>query len=88
MVGVFEKVGLRPIVPGGGYCMVVDWTTLKGKPLVKTKDASMEFVKWLLKKVGVVGLPLSSFYADGHKHIGENYARFCFHKVLERFLFF
>ncbi|NP_001155156.1 aminotransferase-like venom protein 2 isoform X1 [Nasonia vitripennis] len=81
MVEVFKKVGLRPIIPGGGYCMAVDWTTLKGKPLLKTnKDASMEFVKWLLKKVGVVSLPLSWFYAEGHKHLGENYARFCFHK--------
>ncbi|XP_031789466.1 kynurenine--oxoglutarate transaminase 1-like isoform X2 [Nasonia vitripennis] len=80
MVKVLEKVGLRPIVPGGGYCLTLDWTTLRGKPLVKTEDASMEFSKWLLSKAGVVVLPLSSFYADGYKHLGDNYSRLCYHK--------
>ncbi|OXU31066.1 hypothetical protein TSAR_001923 [Trichomalopsis sarcophagae] len=80
MVEAFEKAGMRPIVPDGSFCLIADWTTLKSKPLWKTKDAGLDFVKWLVKNVGVFGLPVSSFYSEGHEYLGENFVRYCYQK--------
>lgn len=39
------------------------------------------FVKWLSKNRKLQGIPPSAFFSKDHKHIGENYIRFCFIKV-------
>merc|ERR1711913_173077 len=38
------------------------------------------FVKWLTKNRKLQGIPPSAFFSQSHKHIGENYIRFCFIK--------
>ncbi|XP_058796471.1 kynurenine aminotransferase-like [Phymastichus coffea] len=75
----FADVGMRPVVSDGGYCMLVDWTPLRRRFGGKVNGA-MDFVKWMIRNVGVLGLPMSSYYGDAHKHMGENFARYCFHK--------
>ena len=30
---------------------------------------------------GLATIPVTAFYSDGHKHLAENYIRFCFFKV-------
>ncbi|KOB75608.1 Kynurenine aminotransferase, partial [Operophtera brumata] len=30
------------------------------------------------KEAGVLAIPPTAFYSEGHKHLGEDYARFCF----------
>jgi kynurenine--oxoglutarate transaminase/cysteine-S-conjugate beta-lyase/glutamine--phenylpyruvate transaminase len=45
------------------------------------------FVKWLAKKRNLLGIPPSAFFSSQHKHIGEDYIRFCFIKVLTNLQF-
>lgn len=38
------------------------------------------FTKWMIKHVGLQGIPPSVFYSDDHKILIENYVRYCFFK--------
>lgn len=44
-------------------------------------EPDMRFAKWLSKNRKLQGIPPSAFFSQPHKHIGENYIRFCFIKV-------
>ena len=75
--------GLKPVVPEGGYFIMADWRSLSSEEILnseKDKFKDYRFAKWLCKTKGVQGIPLSAFYSDGHKHLGEPYIRFCFIK--------
>lgn len=45
------------------------------------KYQDYRFTKKFAKEAGVLTIPPSAFYSERHKHLGENYARFCFIKV-------
>lgn len=36
------------------------------------------FTKWMIKNVGLLGIPPSVFFSDDHKTIMENFVRYCF----------
>lgn len=38
------------------------------------------FTKWMIKNVGVQGIPPSVFYSAEHKELIEDYVRYCFFK--------
>lgn len=38
------------------------------------------FTKWMIKNVGIQGIPPTVFYSDEHKNLAENYVRYCFFK--------
>lgn len=38
------------------------------------------FTKWMIKNVGLQGIPPSVFYSEQNKSLLENYVRFCFFK--------
>ena len=46
-------------------------------------QADVSFAKWLSKNRKLQGIPPSAFFSQDHKHIGEDYIRFCFIKVCE-----
>ncbi|CAH1175648.1 unnamed protein product [Phaedon cochleariae] len=76
-------VGMRPIIPEGGYFIIADWTPLESRAdLDSEKDEYKDyrFTKWMSKKVGLQGIPPSAFYSVAHKHLGENFVRYCFIK--------
>jgi len=78
-----KELGLEPIIPEGGYFLLVDWTSLESKlDLTGEKDEEKDykFVKWLSKTRGLQVIPPSTFYSKEHKHIGEKFVRFCFIK--------
>lgn len=83
MVKFLTEVGMKPTIPEGGYFLVADWT-----PLADLVDLSSEkdffkdykFTKWMTKNVGIQGIPPSAFYGQEHKHLAENYVRYCFIK--------
>ncbi|KAG7477264.1 hypothetical protein MATL_G00092350 [Megalops atlanticus] len=77
------SVGLKPIMPEGGYFMMADISTMN----VDFQDASTQdepydyrFVKWLIKNKGLATIPVSAFYSPEHSKDFENYIRFCFVK--------
>ncbi|XP_033228697.1 kynurenine--oxoglutarate transaminase 3-like isoform X2 [Belonocnema kinseyi] len=83
MAKFLTDVGMSPTIPEGGYFMVANWIALENKVrLEEEQDANKDyrFTKWMIKNVGVLGMPSSTFYCDGHKHLGEDNVRYCFIK--------
>jgi len=76
-----QSVGLKPVVPEGGYFMLADYSSKK-VDLPKDGDEAMDFkvVKWLTVNKKLTLIPPSAFYCDEHKHMAENFIRFCFIK--------
>lgn len=38
------------------------------------------FTKWMIKNVGLQGIPPSVFFNESNKHLMEDYVRYCFFK--------
>jgi len=80
---VLTEVGMKPVIPEGGYFMMADWSDLADRiDLSSETDPQRDyrFVKWLSKNRKLQGIPPSAFFCAEHKNIGENYIRFCFIK--------
>jgi len=78
-----DEVGMKPVIPEGGYFIMANWSHLADKiNLTSESDTQRDyrFVKWLTKNRGLQGIPPSAFFCQEHKHIGEDYIRFCFIK--------
>lgn len=78
-----DTVGLKPIIPEGGYFMVADISALKVDfKEESTKDESYDFrfVKWLIKEKGLATIPVSAFYSPEHSKDFDKFIRFCFVK--------
>lgn len=83
LVKVLKENGFNPTIPDGGYFIVADWTNLEKKIDLKSesdKYKDYRFTKKFAKEAGVLTIPPSAFYSEEHKHLGENFARFCFIK--------
>lgn len=84
MAKFLNDVGMKPVVPEGGYFMMADWTALNDRcdlSSLKDEQKDFRFTKWLSQHVGIQGIPPSAFYCKEHKHLGEDYIRWCFIKV-------
>jgi len=78
-----QQYGLKPIIPEGGYFLLVDWSSLENKVDFSSEndtEKDYRFVKWLSKTRGLQVIPPSTFYSKEHKNIGERFVRFCFIK--------
>ncbi|KAG4078380.1 hypothetical protein HA402_013090 [Bradysia odoriphaga] len=78
-----RDIGMNVITPQGGYFLMADWSSLADKTDLTTESDTRRdyrFTKWMIKNIGIQGIPPSAFYADVHKHLGENYVRYCFFK--------
>lgn len=81
-----SDVGMSPTIPEGGYFMIADWTALEKKTKLEEEtdeNKDYRFTKWMTKNVGVQGIPVSAFYSEEHKHLAENFVRYCFIKVTD-----
>lgn len=71
---ILSNAGITPIIPQGGYYTVANWTTMID--LCELDDETeyelldYQFVSWLVKNLGVYGLPLSSAYPRDHAQLG------------------
>ena len=67
--------------------MLADYSQMKNLPnSIMTPSENDEprdsrFVKWLTAEKKLATIPVSAFYSKDHKHLAENYIRFCFSKV-------
>ncbi|XP_034841224.1 kynurenine aminotransferase isoform X2 [Maniola hyperantus] len=83
LVKVLKENGFTPTIPDGGYFVMADWTKLENKIDLKQepdKYKDYRFTKKFAKEAGILTIPPTAFYSEGHKELGENYARFCFIK--------
>lgn len=51
----------------------------------KYKD--YRFTKWMTKNVGLQGIPPTAFYSEKNKPLAENYVRYCFIKVSNKYIY-
>ncbi len=83
MYKILSSLGLKPIIPEGGYFMIADCKELADRlDLTEFDDKrgkNFAFVKWLSKN-RLQGIPMSVFYCDQNKHLGQSFVRFCFFK--------
>uniref|UniRef100_A0A8C2D642 Kynurenine aminotransferase 1 n=1 Tax=Cyprinus carpio TaxID=7962 RepID=A0A8C2D642_CYPCA len=78
-----KSVGLKPILPQGGYFMIADISNLNvdlTDPSTKDEPYDYRFVKWLIKEKGLATIPVSAFYSPEHRNEFQKYIRFCFVK--------
>ncbi|XP_073987645.1 kynurenine aminotransferase isoform X1 [Rhodnius prolixus] len=83
MAKFLKDVGMNPVIPEGGYFMMVDWTPLADKVGLEEeadKYKDYKFAKWMSKNKKIQGIPPSAFYSEEHKNLGEDYIRYCFIK--------
>ncbi|KAK9747168.1 Aminotransferase class I and II [Popillia japonica] len=86
MADLLTSIGMKPIIPQGGYFMMADWSALEKKvDLSQESDCRKDyrFTKWMTKNVGVQAIPPTAFYSEPHKYLVENYVRYCFIKKEE-----
>ncbi|XP_052658318.1 kynurenine--oxoglutarate transaminase 3 isoform X1 [Harpia harpyja] len=82
MAHLLQESGLKPVIPDGGYFMIVDVSTLN----VDLSDADekqpydYKFVKWMITSKKLSAIPLSAFCGPETKRQFEKYIRFCFIK--------
>ncbi|KTG46831.1 hypothetical protein cypCar_00001303 [Cyprinus carpio] len=79
-----KSVGLKPVLPQGGYFMIADISNLNvdlADPSTKDEPYDYRFVKWLIKEKGLATIPVSAFFSPEHKDEFQKYIRFCFVKV-------
>lgn len=83
MAKFLQEAGMKVTVPEGGFFMIADWTNLAHKVDFSTETDSQRdyrFTKWMIRNLGLQGIPPSAFYCQSHKSMGENYVRYCFFK--------
>ncbi|XP_077478938.1 kynurenine--oxoglutarate transaminase 1 isoform X1 [Stigmatopora argus] len=83
LASCLESVGLKPIMPQGGYFMITDVSSVKvdlDEPDGKEESYDFRFVKWLIKEKGLATIPVSAFYSPEHGRDFDKYIRFCFIK--------
>ncbi|XP_031632679.1 kynurenine--oxoglutarate transaminase 3-like [Contarinia nasturtii] len=83
MAKFLSEVGMKPIIPQGGYFMIADWSALESRADLSTEsDPQRDYrmTKWMIKNVGLQGIPPSVFFSDANKTLMENFVRYCFFK--------
>merc|ERR1712179_623757 len=66
IAGVLKEVGMKPVIPEGGYFIMADWSSFAGKiDLSSETDPAKDyrFVKWLTKNRKLQGIPPSAFFS-------------------------
>uniref|UniRef100_F1M572 Kynurenine--oxoglutarate transaminase 3 n=1 Tax=Rattus norvegicus TaxID=10116 RepID=F1M572_RAT len=82
MACLLNSVGLKPIIPDGGYFIIADVSSL-GVDLSDVKSDEpydYKFVKWMTKNKKLSAIPVSAFCDSESKPHFEKLVRFCFIK--------
>ncbi|KAF2984452.1 hypothetical protein EK904_003396, partial [Melospiza melodia maxima] len=82
MAQLLKGAGLKPVIPDGGYFMIVDVSTLNVdlSDVDEKQPYDYKFVKWMIASKKLSAIPLSAFCALETKKQFEKYIRFCFIK--------
>jgi len=82
----FDQLGLKYTIPEGSYFVLLDVSSVTWSddyPFPKSLDGRGRDFKacWFIAmEIGVSSIPVSEFYCEEHRHIGERFARFAFCK--------
>ncbi|XP_076846519.1 kynurenine--oxoglutarate transaminase 3-like isoform X1 [Brachyhypopomus gauderio] len=79
---ILQQAGMSPVLPEGGYFMVVDVTALNQdlSHMEEDEPYDYKFVKWMVKEKKLAAIPVTAFCGtESRKHF-EKYIRLCFIK--------
>ncbi|XP_065410279.1 kynurenine--oxoglutarate transaminase 3 isoform X10 [Chrysemys picta bellii] len=82
MAQLLQEVGLKPVIPDGGYFMIADVSALNVdlSDMEANQHYDYKFVKWMIKSKKLSAIPLTAFCGPETKKQFEKYIRFCFIK--------
>ncbi|CAJ1059756.1 kynurenine--oxoglutarate transaminase 3-like [Xyrichtys novacula] len=82
MAAILQEAGMTPVIPEGGYFMLVDVTSLNQDLSHMDDDDAYDykFVKWMIKEKKLAAIPVTAFVGDESKKQFEKYIRLCFIK--------
>lgn len=93
VVNALRKVGLKPLVPEGGYFVTVDVSTFDfakiGVDSASTSgdedqaSPAAKLISWLLLHKRLVVMPTWPFYSAQNRRLSDNHVRICFNKTDE-----
>lgn len=82
MAAIVTEAGMNPVIPEGGYFMIVDVTSLNQDLSHMGDDEAYDykFVKWMIKEKKLASIPVTAFVGKDSKKMFEKYIRLCFIK--------
>jgi len=91
LVKVLQEVGLKPLVPEGGYFVICDASIFMSAAGIHISDTltaetaledrpDVKVCKWMTEHVGVTAIPVSPFYLPDSRHHANRLIRFAFCK--------
>ncbi|XP_034036605.1 kynurenine--oxoglutarate transaminase 3-like [Thalassophryne amazonica] len=82
MAAIVQEAGMSPVIPEGGYFMLVDVAALNQDLSHMGDDEAYDykFVKWMIKEKKLAAIPVTAFCGDESKKHFEKYIRLCFIK--------
>uniref|UniRef100_H3D8B7 Kynurenine--oxoglutarate transaminase 3 n=1 Tax=Tetraodon nigroviridis TaxID=99883 RepID=H3D8B7_TETNG len=82
LAAILRDVGMTPIVPEGGYFMLVDVSSLNLDLAHMSDDEAYDykFVKWMIKEKKLAAIPVTAFVGEDSRKQFEKYIRLCFIK--------
>jgi len=81
MAKFLSEVGMKPVVPEGGYFMIADYSSLNVPYDSSSEDPKdAQFVKWMCINKKLAAIPPSAFYGDENIPLASDLVRFCFIK--------
>uniref|UniRef100_A0A3P9PH85 Kynurenine--oxoglutarate transaminase 3 n=1 Tax=Poecilia reticulata TaxID=8081 RepID=A0A3P9PH85_POERE len=83
LAAILQEAGMSPVIPEGGYFMLVDVTPLNQDLSHMGDDEAYDykFVKWMIKEKKLAAIPVTAFVGEESKEQFEKYIRLCFIKV-------
>ncbi|XP_054916514.1 kynurenine--oxoglutarate transaminase 3-like isoform X2 [Poeciliopsis prolifica] len=82
LAAILQEAGMTPVIPEGGYFMLVDVTPLNQDLSHMADDEAYDykFVKWMIKEKKLAAIPVTAFVGEESKEQFEKYIRLCFIK--------
>ncbi|XP_014330070.2 kynurenine--oxoglutarate transaminase 3 [Xiphophorus maculatus] len=82
LAAILQEAGMTPVIPEGGYFMLVDVTPLNQDLSHMGDDEAYDykFVKWMIKEKKLAAIPVTAFVGEESKEQFEKYIRLCFIK--------
>ncbi|KAM4738593.1 kynurenine--oxoglutarate transaminase 3-like isoform 2-T4 [Anableps anableps] len=82
LAAILQEAGMTPVIPEGGYFMLVDVTPLNQDLSHMGEDEAYDykFVRWMIKEKKLAAIPVTAFVGEESKEQFEKYIRFCFIK--------
>lgn len=82
LAAILREAGMTPVIPEGGYFMLVDVTPLNQDLSHMGEDEAYDykFVKWMIKEKKLAAIPVTAFVGEESKEQFEKYIRLCFIK--------